>query len=259
MQAWHAPRQWTAIDFISDLHLCAGMPRTQAAFARHLELTTADAVCLLGDVFEVWVGDDAREQAFERSVVAQLLAASRRVELLFMPGNRDFLAGADLCSASGLRLLADPTCLHAWGRQWVLCHGDAQCVDDLAYQAFRRQVRDPAWQREFLQLPLPQRLDQARRMRAASLARRSMRVETVGDLDRGACRALLRQAGATTLIHGHTHRPARHDLGDGLERWVTSDWDLDCSAGARRAEVLRLRADGSLIRCAPAGDAAPGP
>lgn len=253
LHAWHAPDHWRAIDFVSDLHLSPALPRTLQAFARHLEHTDADAVCLLGDVFELWVGDDARDQPFERSVAGILASAATRVSLHFMPGNRDFLVGEAMCRASGLTPLPDPVCLHAWGRRWVLCHGDAQCLGDAAYQAFRQTVRSPPWQSSFLARSLHERLDMARQMRTASQARRMQVAEGLGDLDPDACASLLRTAGASTLIHGHTHRPAQHALGAGLERWVLSDWDLDTPGGPDRAEVLRLRNDGSLTRLPPAG------
>jgi len=247
---WVAPPHWRAIDFVSDLHLAPGLPRTAAAFGAYLAGTTADAVCLLGDVFEAWVGDDMRQQPFEQGVVAAIAAAARRISIGFMPGNRDFLVGAELCAAAGMTALADPSCLHAFGQRWLLVHGDAQCLGDAPYQAFRAQVRSPAWQRDFLARPLAERLATARAMRERSRAHQASGVETQGDLDAEACRALLLQAGAATLIHGHTHRPAAHELGDGLRRVVLSDWDLD--DGARpRADVLRLSAAG-LQRLTPA-------
>ena len=247
---WHAPEHWRAIDFVSDLHLSPALPRTLDAFVHWLGHTRADAVCLLGDVFELWVGDDSCTLPFEGRVTARLAAAAQRLPIHFMPGNRDFLIGDAMRAAAGLQPLGDPCCLHAWGRRWVLAHGDAQCLDDAEYQAFRRQVRDPDWQRSFLAQPLQSRLDTAQRMRAASRARRAGAVESVGDLDADACRMLLDGAGCTTLIHGHTHRPARHDLGQGCQRWVLSDWDLD-DTQAPRAELLRLRHDGTLARLTP--------
>lgn len=245
---WVAPAHWRAIDFVSDLHLAPELPRTIAAWARLLHETTADAVVLLGDVFEVWVGDDSRHLPFERSLVERLRVASDRRTIAFMPGNRDFLVGSDLCAAAGLRALADPTCLVAWNHRIVLCHGDAHCLDDDAYQAFRREVRHPRWQQDFLQRPLPERIELARAMRRASRERRDRGdVEGGGDLDTASCRELLVRAHARTLLHGHTHRPGRHELGNGLERVVLCDWDVD-DALAPRAEVVRLTPDGSLRR-----------
>lgn len=251
LPSWAPPSTWRSIDFISDLHLAPDLPRTVAAWAQYLSHTTADAVCMLGDLFEVWVGDDSRHQAFEQDLVHAIATASSRRPLFFMAGNRDFLVGADLCAAAGLTALADPTCLTAWDRRWVLCHGDAQCLADAPYQAFRAQVRSLEWQQTFLARPLVERLGIARDMRRQSSLRQQFDGAMSAELDTDACRTLLRQAGSSTMLHGHTHRPARHDLGNGLSREVLSDWDLDDPA-APRAEVLRLQADGSLQRLSPA-------
>jgi UDP-2,3-diacylglucosamine hydrolase len=259
VNVWQAPPHWHAIDFISDLHLQPGLPRTAAAWGHFLQHSRADAICMLGDVFEAWIGDDSRELPFERTLVDAIRAGAQAHTIAFMPGNRDFLAGAALCQDAGMRLLADPTCLHAWGRRWLLAHGDAQCLDDLRYQAFRAQVRAPQWQQAFLARPLAERSAVAQAMRAESRRLQSeqgLQEGMAADLDAEACRALLRGCGATTLLHGHTHRPAGHDLGDGLRREVLSDWDLDDPA-APRAEVLRLHADGRLQRLAPAAACEP--
>lgn len=250
LPVWTAPAHWRAIDFASDLHLAPDLPRTAEAFGQFLRHTRADAVCLLGDVFEAWVGDDSRHQPFEASLVTVLRDAARRRPLFFMRGNRDFLVGADLGADVGMRLLSDPTCLQAWGRRWLLSHGDALCLSDSRYQAFRSQVRAPAWQQAFLSRPLAERVDAARAMRQES-RRQQAAVESTGDLDAPACRQWLAQARSQTLLHGHTHRPGQHDLGDGLARHVLSDWDLD-AADPARAEVLRLTADGHLHRLSPA-------
>lgn len=251
LQVWAAPEGWQAIDFLSDLHLAPELPRTADAWAHVLRNSQADAVCLLGDVFEVWVGDDSRHQPFEQALVDVMRDAARRRPLAFMPGNRDFLVGAELQADAGLLALTDPTCLQAWGRSWLLCHGDAQCLDDKPYQAFRSQVRSAAWQQSFLAQTLDQRIALARDMRRQSASRQAMHHGMAADLDAEACRCLLHQAGATVLIHGHTHRPGQHDLGDGLQRVVLSDWDLD-DRGHPRAEVLRLHRDGRLQRLSPA-------
>ncbi len=250
LHVWTAPPHWRSVDFISDLHLAPELPQTVAAWQQVLQHGTADAVCLLGDVFERWVGDDSRFQPFEQALVGMLAAAAARRPLHFMVGNRDFLVGPDLCTAAGMTPLPDPTVLQAWGGRWLLCHGDAQCLDDTRYQAFRAQVRSGAWQQAFLARPLDERIGIADEMRRQSRATQADMLGT--DLDADACRQLLRQAGATTLIHGHTHRPATHDLGDGLNRWVLSDWDLDSPTQPPRAEVLRLSADGRLQRLSPA-------
>lgn len=239
-----APADWVHIDLLSDLHLGPGTPATLARLGRHLADTPAQAVLLLGDIFEVWVGDDARHEPFEAEVVALLRAASRHRSLYFMHGNRDFLVGPPLLADAGMTALADPSVLAAFGQRWLLAHGDAQCLDDTAYQAFRQQVRAPEWQAQLLAQPLAARQALARQMREGSRAAQAAQLMAT-DLDADACRALLREAEAHTMIHGHTHRPASHDLGDGLERVVLSDWDFDTPTP--RGDVIRLSAAG-LVR-----------
>jgi UDP-2,3-diacylglucosamine hydrolase len=235
--------RWLSIDLLSDVHLCADMPRTFDVWARHLLETPADAVLMLGDLFELWVGDDTRHQGFERECADVLRAASARRTLAFMPGNRDFLVGQDMLEHCGVRGLTDPTVLSAWGRRFLLTHGDALCLADQAYQRFRTQVRDPAWQQRFLAQPLSQRQSQARAMRQASEAHQSgMSPDLSTDVDEAAALAWLQAADATVMVHGHTHRPAVHALPDGAVRHVMGDWDLD--GRAPRARALRLTADG---------------
>lgn len=249
--AWTAPEGWHAIEFLSDLHLCADTPRGLEALAAHLRHTDADAVVLLGDVFEFWVGDDQRSQPFELHCVGMLAEAARRLDLGFMPGNRDFLAGPALQQAIGWRTLADPTLLQAWGRRVLLTHGDALCLADTAYQRFRTLSRGPAWQRDFLAQPLAQRLHQAALARAESEARkRATGVDPAlwADVDRPAALSWLQATGADTLVHGHTHRPATERLAPGVTRHVLTDWDLDHAGTAPRAGVLRLTRDGFARR-----------
>jgi UDP-2,3-diacylglucosamine hydrolase len=236
-----APAHWQQVDLLSDLHLGPDTPGTLARLERHLAETPAQAVLLLGDIFEVWVGDDSRHLPFEAGCVAMLRAASRRLDLLFMHGNRDFLVGNDLLEACGMTALPDPTALDAFGQRWLLLHGDAQCLADTAYQIFRDQVRSPQWQAQLLAQPLEARQALARQMREGSRAAQAAQL-MASDLDAAACRALMNESRATTLIHGHTHRPAEHDLGKGLRRIVLSDWDFDHSP--HRGDVIRLSAAG---------------
>ena len=231
-----APAHWQAIDFVSDLHLCEALPRTFDAFAQHLLHSPAEAVCILGDLFEAWVGDDMGQRGFERQCVELLAQVSQRKQLAFMVGNRDFLVGNAFLEQTGCWVLADPTAVEAWGQRTVLSHGDAWCLSDLPYQAFRRQVRSLGWQSEFLARPLSERLKIAADIRSASKGRREFDGAADADVDPASALACLRQAGATTLIHGHTHRPSDDLLAPGLQRRVLSDWDLD---HGRRAEVLR--------------------
>ncbi len=249
-----APGRWRTVDFISDLHLQASEPATFNAWQHYLQSTPADAVFILGDLFDVWVGDDVLSNDtapnFE-STCAQVLAdAAARTAIFFMHGNRDFLLGQPTASISlpnlcHITVLDDPCALTFAGQRWLLSHGDALCLGDVPYMDFRRQVRSAAWQQNFLARPLAERQLVARGLRQQSQQQQSQRKASGApfiDLDAGATRAWLQAAHAPLLIHGHTHQPALHDLGDGLQRMVLSDWDADPSAAAPRAEVLRLSA-----------------
>lgn len=240
-----APSGWRRIEILSDLHLQDERSATWAAWEARLLHTEADAIVLLGDLFEVWVGDDAaRAPGFEATAADVLKRAAARRAVAFMPGNRDFLLGlSGLLDDCGVLRLDDPCVLQAFGRRWLLSHGDAACLGDVEYQAFRAQVRTPAWQAAFLAAPLAQRRLFARQARDTSMARHQDAAPGAWtDLDAGTVSAMLEKAQAPVLIHGHTHRPAVHSLDGGRERWVLSDWDLD--ATPPRADVLVLTADG---------------
>jgi UDP-2,3-diacylglucosamine hydrolase len=234
-----APSQWRCVDFISDLHLQASGPKTFAAWREYLLHTDADAVFILGDLFEVWVGDDAASipSSFEQQCVDVLRTCAARLPLYLIHGNRDFLMGPTMASKAHCTLLEDPSVLDFGGRRWLLSHADALCLDDTAYMAFRATVRSATWQTEFLAKPLGERIDIARNIRTQSEARKQT-ITTYADVDSTAAIALLNQTNASTLIHGHTHRPQTHALAQGLQRVVLSDWDLDASPA--RSEVVRL-------------------
>ena len=239
-----ADAAWRAIEFISDLHLSEQQPRTTAAWARYLAQSTADAIYILGDLFEVWIGDDARQPGrFEHQAAEVLAEAASRRQMGFMAGNRDFLVGAEMLTFCGLAALPDPTLLSAWGQRVLLTHGDALCLADEAYQAFRRQVRSEAWRTDFLAQPLATRERLARQMRDASQANQRGRVPADwSDVDAAAAVAWLHAAGSRDMVHGHTHRPGSEALAPGYTRHVLSDWDGD--AEPPRAQVLRLTRDG---------------
>ncbi|MBX9870819.1 MAG: UDP-2,3-diacylglucosamine diphosphatase [Burkholderiaceae bacterium] len=245
----HAPAHWRVVDFISDLHLQASEPHTVQAWRDYLAGTRADAVFMLGDLFEVWVGDDGldgedEDARFERSCIQALHTASAQHALYFLHGNRDFLLGAEAARRAACTLLDDPTVLTFGGRRWLLSHGDALCLDDHDYLAFRAQVRTTAWQQAFLAQPLAQRRQIARGLRQQSEERKRSGVD-YADVDAPLARQWLQQAQAAELIHGHTHKPADHELGAGLRRRVLSDWDLE--AQPPRAEVLRLQQTGAEV------------
>ncbi len=246
--ALQAPAHWRHIDFISDLHLQASEPATFESWSNFMLSTSADAVFILGDLFEVWVGDDVVDPvsplqdqagAFEARCGLILQRTAQRLPVYFMHGNRDFLLGPAFAKACGITLLSDPTVLDFANERWLLSHGDALCLADTDYLKFRAQVRSPKWQSDFLSQPLAQRQAAARALRAQS-ERLKLGVTSYADLDAQACCEWLHNAHATTLIHGHTHKPADHDLPHGLKRITLSDWDA--AASPPRAEVLRLTA-----------------
>jgi UDP-2,3-diacylglucosamine hydrolase len=206
----------------------------------------ADALFILGDLFEAWVGDDvAEEPGFEQKCAEVLRSTAQRLPVFFLAGNRDFLVGPAFARATGVTLLADPTVFSFGAHRWLLSHGDALCLADTEYLAFRVQVRDPAWQQAFLAQALAKRQGIARGMRAESeQLKRSGRA--YADVDTGAALQWLVAADASVLVHGHTHKPADHALDAARRRIVLSDWDAD--AMPPRMEALRLRADGRAER-----------
>lgn len=242
-----APLPWRAIEFASDLHLGEHTPRTFDAFAAYLHRSDADAIFLLGDLFEVWVGDDARHEGFEARVAGVLADAASERTLGFMVGNRDFLVGEALLAASGVLALPDPTVLVAFGRRVLLTHGDALCLGDTGYQAFRKTVRSVEWQSDFLAQPLPERRRIAAGIREESrrLKRSQSRSDWV-DVDARAAAHWMREAATPDLVHGHTHMPSTEAIGAGLVRHVLSDWDFE--GPSPRGDVLRLDAHGFARR-----------
>jgi UDP-2,3-diacylglucosamine hydrolase len=241
-----APPHWQRVDFISDLHLDAHESATFDAWAQHMVHTPADALFILGDLFEVWVGDD-NPDPFAQQCIAVLKATAQRLPVYFMCGNRDFLVGTDLLKATGMHGLDDPTVLdlgphgNAKPTRILLSHGDALCLDDRDYLAFRTQVRQPEWQAAFLAKPLAERQAYARDVRNRSEALKRSHTAYpdftgYADVDSQAAIAWLKATAAQVLLHGHTHKPAVHDLGEGLSRWVLSDWHADSTPP--RLEVL---------------------
>jgi UDP-2,3-diacylglucosamine hydrolase len=207
----------------------------------------ARALYILGDFFEAWVGDDDLAQPFHAGIAATLKhCAEQGVALYFMAGNRDFLAGPALAQATGWTHLTDPSVIDLYGTPTLLSHGDAYCTDDSAYQAFRQQVRDPAWQRQFLAQPLEARHATARSIREHSEQAKAEKRPAIMDVNPDAIRQAMDAARAPRLIHGHTHRPAHHLFelnGSPAERWVLPDWYetggyLACDAAGCRLEMI---------------------
>ena len=226
--------------FVSDLHLDPARPEITRLFAEFLdgEARSADALYILGDLFEAWVGDDDPSE-IGASVADRLAAlAASGVPVYFMHGNRDFLLGADYARRAGMVLLEDPTVVDLHGRRALLMHGDTLCTDDDAYQAFRAEVRAPEWRQAFLSLPLSRRKQRIEALRRESEAEKRVKPLDIMDVNPGAVLRALTFHRCPRLIHGHTHRPARHRLiADGVpsERWVLPDWDatggyLSCDA-----------------------------
>jgi len=230
-----APANWRMVDFLSDVHLDASEAATFNAWSHHLNTTPADALFILGDLFEVWIGDDTRD-SFHLQCMNVLRTTSKRLPVFFMCGNRDFLVGERWLQSTGVQGLADPAVLELEGQKILLSHGDALCIDDTDYMAFRQQVRASEWQDAFLRKPLAERQQIAKDLRAQSKARQQTQT-TYADVDADTARLWLQENGCTLLIHGHTHRPATHDLGTGLSRMVLSDWEA--LATPPKLEVLR--------------------
>jgi UDP-2,3-diacylglucosamine hydrolase len=249
-----APTAWKSIDFISDLHLAHDTPRTFSAWAEHMTHTPADAVFILGDLFEAWVGDDSRSSGFERECADVLAQSARHRTLAFMVGNRDFLVDAAMLDECRVLALPDPTVLTAFGQRLLLSHGDALCLADVDYQNYRAEVRSDVWRERFLAMPLAQRRAIARQLRDASEARKhQIPLHEWADVDAAEAVRWMQAGRAPVLIHGHTHRPGTNALARGFVRHVLSDWDLEQPAG--RAQVLRLSAAG-LSRVVPSTAAA---
>jgi UDP-2,3-diacylglucosamine hydrolase len=236
--------------FISDLHLQESHPRTAEAFFRFLaeHASHADALYLLGDIFEYWAGDDDLATPFHQRIIKALRALSDSgVAVYWMAGNRDFLVGQDFARAAGLRLLPDPHVIDIAGQAIALVHGDAQCTGDDKYMAFRAQVRDPAWQQQFLAMPLAQRKAIIAGLREGSRQAQGEKSYEIMDVTASAVAALHDATHADTIIHGHTHRPALHaDAQTGRRRYVLPDWELD--AEPARGGWISIDADGAIVR-----------
>ena len=215
---------------ISDLHLTEERPEANERFIALLEEKgrAADALYILGDFFEYWIGDDDLAEPFNAVVAGLLKDLTRRgVPVYLMHGNRDFLIGEGFCAETGSTLLQDPTVVDIAGVKTLLMHGDTLCTDDLDYQTWRRKARDPAFQAAFLAKPLDERRQQVHQMREKSKQVVQEKTAEIMDVNDEAVRAALRSHGVRRLIHGHTHRPGRHAIevdGKRCERWVLPDW-----------------------------------
>lgn len=262
----HAPEHWARVDCLSDVHLCGAMPRTFAAWQTRILACEADALFILGDLFEAWVGDDILDSEcaaaagcdnrFEQNCAALLRQSAALRPTYVMHGNRDFLLGPAFYEKTACLPLPDPSVLVLGVKRWLLSHGDALCLADADYQAMRSRTRQAAWQAHILAQPLQDRLALAHTLRQESEMRQLPEGQSAYvDIDFAAAQALLRQTEAQTLVHGHTHRPGRQTWQGGLERIVLSDWDWDAEApiSVESAESTKI-AQGSAATDAVADD-----
>ncbi len=235
--------------FISDLHLSADHPDSMAAFRRFIVKIAphAERLYILGDLFEYWAGDDDRDDPFHAEVIALLRGlGAHHTEVFILHGNRDLLMGEALASACLATLIGEPTLIDLYGTPTLLSHGDTLCTDDVDYQAFRMQVHDPVFQKDFLAQPLAARKAYIMQLRSRSDAEKQHKRMEIMDVNQDAVAKMLRHYHYPRLIHGHTHRPNRHEHvvdGKPCVRWVLGDWDkegnaLRCDVGG--CAVLRF-------------------
>lgn len=242
--------------FVSDLHLDGALPAAIEqfeAFARG-PARGADALYILGDLFESWVGDDDDDDARARACTALRALTESGVPGYACHGNRDFLLAAGFEQRSGCRIMDDPTIIDLYGEQVLLTHGDLLCTGDLPYQRLRSVVRRPAWQRRFLRLPLATRRQLADAARSGSRAHTGMATPDIMDVSEPAVMAALRSAGVRRLIHGHTHRPGVHEFvldGASAYRYVLGAW-------YEQGSCLRCSADGYELLTLPRTDVGAG-
>ncbi len=233
--------------FIADLHLDDSRPQITRLFEAFLaseEARSADALYILGDLVEAWIGDDDDADLPTRIAAATKSLRDSGVPVYFMVGNRDFLLGEDFAQRAGFSLLEDGTVHDLYGRPTLLMHGDVLCTDDVAYQTVRKQVRTPEWKAQILAMPLDARRAFAAKAREDSRAHTGSSMETIMDVNADTVADAMRKAAVTRLIHGHTHRPATHrfDLdGHAAERIVLGDW-------YEHGSVLRVTPESAELR-----------
>lgn len=231
--------------FISDLHLAESLPRTTGAFLDFLsrEAMRSERLFILGDLFEYWAGDDDIDHPFNRRILAALRELSQAGTAVFwQPGNRDFLTGERFLQESGTTGLPDLHMAEIGGRKIAVAHGDAQCLGDTDYLAFRAMVRNPQWQQQFLATPLAQRKLMIEKFRKDSVKENAGKSEAAWDVTPSAIDEVFSQTGAAVFVHGHIHRPGSHRHGQHM-RYVLPDWELD---KAKRGGWLELTSDGQF-------------
>lgn len=231
LQSHPSTRHLGRVLFISDLHLCETRPAITACFLKFLNIDAprAEALYILGDLFEYWAGDDDIASPFHQQIITAFAKLSEKgTKLFLMHGNRDFLIGDTFCSAAKMTLLADPTLIQLGQQTALLSHGDALCTDDAAYQTMRKQFRELGWQTQFLSQPLAQRKAQIANIRIQSETAKALKSMDIMDVNPQAVHQLLQQFDSPPIfIHGHTHRPNKHLIEIGSQvttRYVLGDW-----------------------------------
>ena len=235
--------------FISDLHLEANQPEIGTQFLSFLagEARGAEALYILGDLFEVWLGDDDPNPYYGEMKSALRTLIDTGVPVYFMHGNRDFTIGADFAAETGATILDDPTVVDLYGDQVLLCHGDALCTDDVQYQQIRAMTRNPEWQAMMLAKSIEERIAFAVEARKESMERGESLSDEIMDVNQEAVAAALQEYSVAVMLHGHTHRPAVHsfDLGDRkATRIVLGDW-------YEQGSVVRWDEDGPKLEVMP--------
>jgi UDP-2,3-diacylglucosamine hydrolase len=235
--------------FISDLHLEAHQPDIGEQFLAFLEgeARDAEALYILGDLFEVWLGDDDPNPYYQQMKTGLRKLADTGVPIYFMHGNRDFTIGEQFCEETGVSLLTDPTVVNLYGRDVLLCHGDSLCTDDVQYQQIRTMTRDPAWQAMMLSKSIEERIAFAVQAREESIARGDSISDEIMDVNADAVMAALREHNVDIMLHGHTHRPAVHDIDmedQRATRIVLGDW-------YEQGSVVRWNKDGPTLESMP--------
>lgn len=235
--------------FASDIHLHPSLPKTTDAFFQFLNENArkADQLYLLGDLFEYWAGDDDITTSYHSKITQALHAISTSgTQIFWIAGNRDFLIGQRFAEETGAQFLPDPSIITIANHRIAIAHGDEQCTDDLPYMAFRNMVRQEKWQRDFLQLPLAQRKKIIEGLRVNSQMEQKQKTSEIMDVNPNAIHDLFTINKVEIIIHGHTHRPAKHQYKEGV-RYVLPDWDCDLKNKESRGGWLEIYSDGQIL------------
>ncbi len=235
--------------FASDIHLHPSLPKTTDAFFRFLDENArkADQLYLLGDLFEYWAGDEDITTNYHTKIIQALRALSDSgTQIFWIAGNRDFLIGEIFANETGAQFLPDPSVITIANNRIAIAHGDEQCTDDLPYMAFRNMVRQEKWQQDFLRLPLAQRKKIIEGLRINSQIEQKEKTSEIMDVNPKAIQELFTNSKVEIIIHGHTHRPAKHQYKEGL-RYVLPDWDCDLENSKSRGGWLEIYSDGQIL------------